>query len=175
MLLASRDHYDPHHLNHPPPWHYPTPAVNAYFGLEIAGFAMLVLLLITSWCSPIIHRDRSLYNSLACVFHTMVWLSHRKPEYADPPNFGLCLTQSMFVMGNSTAQAIAAIGIIFKVGRAGHRGLCGRGSSAESDVVSTQVWLTAVRLETKRFAMLDNRYITWAVSMAWWLSVLSHG
>jgi hypothetical protein len=146
MLLGSRDAYDPHHLHHPTPWHYPIPAVNAYFGLEIAGFCMLVLLIITSWCSPIIHRDKSLYNlfvvlSLACVFHTIVWLPHGKPEYADPPGFALCLTQSMFVMGNSTAQAIAAIGIIFKV------------------------WLTAVRLETNRFAMLDNRYITWTVSI----------
>jgi hypothetical protein len=167
MLLGSRDPYDPHHTHHPTPWHYPVPAVNAYFGLEIAGFCMLVLLLITSWYSPIIQRDKSLYNlfvvlSLACVFHTIVWLPHGKPEYADPPSFGLCLTQSMFVMGNSTAQAIAAIGIIFKVSLKGSNAW-GQ-IRADMSCVPMQVWLTAVRLETNRFAMLDNRYITWTVS-----------
>jgi hypothetical protein len=121
--LDVRGPYDPYHVRDPAPWTYPIPQVNAYFGLEIAGFAMLVLLVATTWISKSIRqRDKSLYNffivcALACLWHMMTWWTHGKPADAEPPGFGVCLFQSMMVMGNSTAQPAAAIGLIFKVRR----------------------------------------------------------
>lgn len=121
-MLSPRAPYDPYHLVKQPPWRYKETDVKAYFALEVAGIIALPILILTIWRTPTIQRDKSVYNFflvlvVACVFHCLTWFTHGFEDLEDPnpPDFGLCLAQAMFTTGNSTAQALSAVGLVVKV------------------------------------------------------------
>ena len=122
MVLDRRDPYDPYHLAKAPPWVYKPADVKAYFGLEIAGIITLPIVVLIIWANKDIQRDKSVYNFfivliLACFFHCLTYFTHGfvTKENPNPPGFKLCLAQAMFTTGNSTAQAMSALGLVVKV------------------------------------------------------------
>jgi hypothetical protein len=120
QTLSARAPFDPHHQWTPAPPFYGSGAVKAYFALQIFGIFSCFILLITTWLSKTVHRDRSLYNAYvvlatACIFHSLTWFGGYAGTNPEPPGFQLCIAQASLIAGNSTAQPACVAALVFRV------------------------------------------------------------
>lgn len=119
-----RAEYDPWFQHIKPPDEYSLPSVTAFRFFSMSGFATCLLFTATILLSRRVQRHKSVPNffgflAFSSLMVNITWFTGHVNiwETKNPPPFALCHFQSSVIAGFSTGQGIAAVFLVFQVGR----------------------------------------------------------